>query len=420
MKKIAFLAALGLLFASSGSRLVSGQTDTTIDIGFNSSWLDPLLFKALIEQEITPALPGIKINLQPISNDDYDRNLNTLVASGNAPDIFMLSGYKVQDYISNKISNEDKLIKALDNNSFNKSDYTPSLQQICTIGNVSYCIVENFESLVMYYNSQIFASKGAKEPLPTDKPEMFERKIRFIQGISGYYGACFEKRVVEAITNFANSLYPPWKYPQPVNESKYARAFNFYVKLIKDKITIPHAKTDSSYSNAIECLTGIPINKNKSATGFDGTWLLDSFDTLSKDGLQIGTSLLPHESSNGSLLVFSTVWAINNRIKNEIFTATVKVFKALTSEKTQNYMLTNGLGLGSHKSLITNDYFKKSGIIPRTYKMVFKAALSGAAVEFNEPPNYIREIFNAFNLVVYEGKNAQDALNVAQKNISGK
>ena len=76
MKKIAFLAALGLLFASLGSRFVAGQTGTlTIEIVVPSYTAKPNAFETFLSKIVKPELSpqGIDYSFKVIDRNEFEQ-----------------------------------------------------------------------------------------------------------------------------------------------------------------------------------------------------------------------------------------------------------------------------------------------------------------------------------------------------------
>jgi multiple sugar transport system substrate-binding protein len=107
--------------------------------------------------------PNITIDVQTATYDDYFTKLQTLIAGGDAPDVFELN---YENFISfaakGVLLNVDKYAQADD--SYDASVYYPRSLQAFQYNGMQLGMPETFSTVVLYYNQEAFDAAGIDYP----------------------------------------------------------------------------------------------------------------------------------------------------------------------------------------------------------------------------------------------------------------
>lgn len=100
--------------------------------------------------------PDITVKIETVPYDSYFTKLQTAVAGGTAGDAFELNYENFVTYARNGSLAEIKDVDA--------SKYRPSLVDAFTSDGKQYGLPESFSNVVLFYNKDLFKSKGVAEP----------------------------------------------------------------------------------------------------------------------------------------------------------------------------------------------------------------------------------------------------------------
>ncbi|MDR1807684.1 MAG: sugar ABC transporter substrate-binding protein [Propionibacteriaceae bacterium] len=118
-----------------------------------------------IADDFHAANPSITVTVELASAyRDYWTKLQTAATSGTAPDVFWMNGPNFQLYASNgQLEPLDDVFAS----SLSSSDYPQSLIDLYTYDGHQYGVPKDFDTVVLAYNSQLFADAGVAAPTDT-------------------------------------------------------------------------------------------------------------------------------------------------------------------------------------------------------------------------------------------------------------
>lgn len=151
---------LGLTLAACAA-LGSAHAQTTIKInGYGGT--DPAVVGDLINRFVKPALAKDRITVvyEPLQGD-YNKSLTTLLAAGNAGDVFYLPAETLDGFVAT-----GKVLPL--NGLVNTSPFIKSLNAAFTRGGRLYGVAKDFNTLTLVYNRSLFDEAGVKYPDGTD------------------------------------------------------------------------------------------------------------------------------------------------------------------------------------------------------------------------------------------------------------
>jgi len=107
--------------------------------------------------------PGIEVDYETAGFEAYFTKLQTLVASGQAPDTFELNYENFVTYAEGgALLNLDDLLAADDG--FDKSIYNQTALNVFSLDGSQYGLVESFSNVVLFYNKDLFDAAGIDYP----------------------------------------------------------------------------------------------------------------------------------------------------------------------------------------------------------------------------------------------------------------
>jgi multiple sugar transport system substrate-binding protein len=367
-KLVAFgLAAIGAA-AVVGSTAVKGQ-DNVITIGGYDGQTDTAIVQELIQKFVAPKLQADGVTVKYVPTAEFGKTIVTQLSGGTAPDLFYLEDFAAQGLIaSGKILPLNGLV--------NTKDFLPSLNKVFSQGGKQYGIAKDFNTLVLYYNKDLFDQAKVAYPDDNDTWNDFSKKITDVQKAlgNGFYGTCFPSEYSRFGAFAAATGWKPIVSGRTILDNRFKSAFKWYTDLVKSGVAIKPSKISAGWGG--DC-----IKSGKVATAFEGGWAL-GFLRDQAPNLKYGTTLLPKDPASGKRgnLIYTVAWAINGGTKNKA--AAVKVFNALTSVEAQQFILRSGLALPSRVSLQDDPYLKGDKVEQVAFRNVFKGASDGNAVPF--------------------------------------
>ncbi len=413
MKKIFLLggAALGTsLTVGALMMLGSSQAQTnSITIGGFAGATDEAIVADLIQKYVTPAVKDEGIQVKYLPSAEFTKNLTNQLSAGTAPDIFYLEDFAAKGLIAT-----GKILPL--NGLVDTKQFLPSLNTVFTQSGKQYGIAKDFNTLVVYYNKDLFDQAKVAYPNNDDTWTTYATKITNVQKAlgKGYYGACFPADYARFGAFAASTGWKPIVSGATNLDNNFKRAFTWYTGLVKSGVAAIPEQVNADWGGA--CLRG-----GKVATVLEGGWAL-GFLRDNAPNLKYGTALLPKDPTNGRRgnLIYTVAWAVNAGTKNQ--KAAIKVLQALTSAEAQKFVLQSGLALPSRTSLQTDPYLKGTKPEQVAFNNVFQGAASGNPVSY-APDRYGSDWFRGINeglKAVMDGQKTVDqAIKDAQTSING-
>ncbi len=395
---------LGLLLLAAASTQAAAQTTIKIN-GYAGQ--DPAIVGDLINRFVKPALAKDKINVtyEPLQGD-YNQQLTTLLAAGNAGDVFYLPAETLDGFVAT-----GKILPL--NGVVQTGPYIKSLNTAFTRGGKVYAIAKDFNTLAIEYNKDLFDEAKVAYPNNTDTWSSLQTKLTNVKKALGndYSGICLAPDYAR-MGQFAFAAgWKPFDSKGKTNllDPAFVRAFNYFTGLAKNKVGIQPSELSQDWSGG--CL-----GTGKVAAAIEGNWIV-GFLKDNAPNLKYGSALIPKDDKTGKRgnFVYTVGWAINAGTKNKA--AATKVLNILTSPQVQQYVLEQGLAIPSRTSLSNNAFLKKTDAGAANSKAIFDGAADGVVRPYyfgTQGPDWIKPINTALAAVLSGQKSSADALKQAQ------
>ncbi len=398
--------ALGTAAVLAGS-LVQGQANV-ITIGGYDGATDTAIVADLITKFVAPKVAADGVTVKYVPTAEFGKTIVNQLSAGTAPDLFYLEDFAAKGLISSgKIMPLNGLV--------NLKDFIPSLNSVFSSGGKQYGIAKDFNTLVTYYNKDLFDQAKVAYPDDNDNWNDFSTKVTAVQKAlgKGYYGTCFPSEYSRFGAFAASTGWKPIISGRTILDGNFKRAFKFYTDLIKSGVAAKPGQVNAGWGG--DCIKG-----GKVATAFEGGWAL-GFLRDNAPNLKYGTTRIPKDPVTGKRgnLIYTVAWSVNNGTKNKA--AAIKVLNALTSVEAQQFILRSGLALPSRISLQDDPYLSGTGVENIAFKNVFKGASEGNAVPFAPDKfggDWFRGIDEALNATMDGQKTADQAVRDAQAAIN--
>lgn len=372
---------------------------------------DPAVVGDLINRFVKPAVAkdNITVVYEPLQGD-YNKALTTLLAAGNAGDLFYLPAETLDGFVAT-----GKVLPL--NGLVNSAPFIPSLNQTFTRNGKLYAIAKDFNTLAVVYNKDIFDEAKVAYPNATDTWSTLGAKLAKVRQTLGsdYYGTClsptFDRFGAFAYGAGWNQFGANGK--TNLQDPAFVAAFNWYTGLHKDKVGVTPSELSTDWGGG--CL-----KTGKVAAVFEGGWIVN-FLRDNAPNLKWGTAPMPmadNTKKRGNFL-YTVGWAINAGTKNKA--AAVKVLDALTSPQAQQYVLEQGLAIPSRSALSSSAYFKKNDPGAENSLVVFQGASQGNVKGFTFGPqgsDWAKPINDALAAVLSGQSSASAALQKAQQQMN--
>jgi multiple sugar transport system substrate-binding protein len=372
---------------------------------------DPAIVGDLINRFVKPALAkdNVSVVYEPLQGD-YNQQLTTLLAAGNAGDLFYVPGETLDGFVAT-----GKLLKLT--GLVSTSPYIKSLNLAFTRKGIQYAVAKDFNTLTLIYNKDIFDEAKVAYPDNNDTWTSLQNKLVAVKKALGndYYGICLAPDFAR-MGQFAFAA--GWKQFDSKGKTNlldpaFSTAFNFFTGLAKNKVGVQPSELSQNWSGG--CL-----GTGKVAVAIEGNWIV-GFLKDNAPNLKYGTALIPKYDKNGQRgnFVYTVGWAINSGTKNKA--AALKVLNILTSPQVQQYVLEQGLAIPSRTALANNPFLKKTDPGALNSRAVFQGASDGVIRPYyfgTQGSDWIKPINTALASVLSGQKSSTDALKQAQSEMN--
>jgi multiple sugar transport system substrate-binding protein len=155
------LAASGAMLLAAAPVGAMAQEPVTISYFTFSAAPDHLEDLDAIVTAFEAANPGITIDVQTASYDEYFTKLQTAVAGGTAPDTFELNYENFVTY-----AEAGTLLDITEQAADSKDTYYPRAYDVFSLDGVQYGLPESFSDVLLFYNKDLFDAAGVAYPTP--------------------------------------------------------------------------------------------------------------------------------------------------------------------------------------------------------------------------------------------------------------
>ena len=374
--RIAFVVAVGLAAILALGATSAQQPVTVMLAGFS---VDTPVVQRLIDQFVRGRVPGVNVQWQPIT-DDFGRFITTTLAAGTAPDIFYLDIFASAPLVrAGRIEPLDSYLR--DSHRTLIIDFVPELMQAFTFERRVYAIPKDFNSLVAFYNKDMFDAAGVPYPADDDTWAAFKEKIarvhRFVNRADpGIYGMILNPDAARfipfALAN-GGALFADDGSADSVNTPAWKQAADYFTSFVREGLAAPASDIGAGWP-------GDAFAKERAAVVLEGGWMIP-FLRDTNPGLDYGTAFLPTAPTGRKAnFLFTVGYAMSADGRNK--PAAWRVIEALTSPEAQEFILRQGLAIPSRVVLQGSPVFLQTDPASRATAKVFSATRGAVAFRF--------------------------------------
>ena len=402
MSWISLVVAISFVLAGCGGGSEGASGDggpVTITLG--GAFSSPAE-KKIVEKQVAAfekENPDIKVKLHSIT-DDYLREMQTLIAAKDEPDVFYLDSMPAPQFM--KMGVLEPLDEYIKKNNVDLSAYETSLVEAFQWEGKTYGIPKDYSTLALFYNKKMFEEAGVKPPKTWDELRNVAKKLTKGNQKGLALHASLDRYQPFLVQNGGQVVD---KQGNPtLNHPANAEALQFITDLfIKDKVADTPANLGVEWN-------GDAFAEEKVAMVFEGAWMIPFLKEKAPD-LEYGMAELPVKEKKNSNLAFTVAYVMskNSEHKEKAF----KLLQFLTSEKGQQYVVDGGLAMPSLKSMgekFLDKYPEREPFV--------KAVEYAEPYQYGEKGNERVDAFNkAAESAILKKKPAKEALDEAQKQL---
>lgn len=366
-----------LLAATLALGATTAQQPVTITLaGFS---VDTPVVQRLIDQYARARVPGVTVQWQAIT-DDFGRFITNALSAGTAPDIFYLDIFASAPLVrTGRIEPLDSYLRT--STSTLTIDFVPELIQAFTFDGRIYAIPKDFNSLVVFYNQDMFDAAGVPYPADDDDWTRFKDKVarvhQFVHRADpNAYGMILNPDAARfipfALAN-GGALFASDGSASSVNTDAWKEAADYFTSFVREGLAVPAADAGAGWP-------GDAFAKEQAAVVLEGGWMIP-FLRDNNPGLEYGTAFLPTApTGRKSNFLFTVGYAMSADSRNK--QAAWRVIEALTSPEAQDFILRQGLAIPSRTFLQTSPVFLQPDPASQATAKVFSATRGAVAFRF--------------------------------------
>lgn len=331
--------------------------------GWASSPEETALLQSIL-LDFTIDNPDIVVKYEPITGDFW-ATMKTNVASGTEPDVYYMDIFQYPAFA------KDNVLRPLDEfmtkTNTKKEDFVPALLNAFSTGGKVYGIPKDFNTLGLFYNKDLFAKAGIKEPTESwtwDDLKAAAKKLS--DPATKVYGlgvpADAGRFPIFAFQNGGSIMTADLK-DTTLDSQATIDAAKFYTSFRTEKIGAIPADLGEGWQGTL-------FGKGQLAMVYEGGWLIPYLKTQFPK-TNYGVALPPKGKADGNL-IFTVAYVMSKNTK--VADAAWRVIDYLTGVKAQQKVLDSGFALPTRLSLQKSEYLAKN---PAS-ATIFNGALRGA------------------------------------------
>ncbi len=390
------------------TQVVPAEATTVTLSGWASSPAETALYLQLVNNFMV-ANPGIIVNYQPITGD-YAQTMLTNFAAGTVPDIFYVDVSVFQVWAGNGVllPLDDLMV----NTGTTKDMFVPSLLNAFTFDGKIMGIPKDFNTLGLFYNTDMFDKAGLKYPDDTwtwtELKDAAAKLTNLADPKNPVYGFCAAAdagRFPAYVFQAGGQIMKPDFSDTELDAQAAIDAATFYTGFRADK-------TGAIPADFGEGWQGTDFGKGQCAMVNEGGWLIP-YLSQSFPNVKYGVARLPAGPGGKGNMIFTVSWSISATTKNP--DAAWKVVDYLTNEVSQTTVLQSGLALPSRAALQNSDYFTTNA----NAAAIFNGSFDNAVPFYWGPAgsDVNKEIGDALTRIYLENQSPADAMKQAATNI---
>jgi multiple sugar transport system substrate-binding protein len=400
------LSVLALCLGGLGlATLGSAQTNIRI-MGYGGP--DPAIVQRLLDDVIGERLAdqGITVTYEPLEGD-YNAALFNALSAGTAADLFYVPGETAPAIVATgkvlPLDGEAEL-----------DSFIESLLDVYTIDGKVYGIPKDFNTLALFYNTDLFDEAGVDYPDVDDTWEEFAEKLRGVSALEeGVYGACLPT-TYDRFGAFAfGAGWQPPGVAESVDFSDDAmrQAVEWYTGLIREGAAVVPADVGQGWTGG--CLATEDVG-----VAVEGAWII-GFLRNEAPNLRYGATFLPiGPSGERGNFIYSVAYAVNADSPHR--EEALAVLEALTSPEAQQWVLEEGLAIPSRSDLANNPFFSQDTAEAQANRVVFEGAEQGNVYGYQFGvlgTDFMNPINDALSAIVTDEADVEQALMEAQRGL---
>jgi multiple sugar transport system substrate-binding protein len=331
---------------------------------------DPAILVRLLDEVIGTELAaeGITLTYEPLEGD-YNAALFNALSAGTAADIFYIPVETAPGIIATgKVLPLDGLIDT--------GAFIDSLVEAYTVDGQVYGIAKDFNTLAIFYNTDLFDEAGVDVPNETDTWETFADKLRGVADLGpDVYGACFPAGF-DRFGAFAFAAgWEPFDAAGNTNlqDPAFVEAVTWYTDLVREGVVIQPSDIGQGWTGGCFATDDVGV-------AIEGAWIL-GFLRNEAPNLQYGATFMPiGPSGERGNFLYTVAYGINTDSPHR--DAALRVLEALTSPEAQQWVLEQGLAIPSRADLADNPFFLEGTPEASANAIVFQGADEGNVLGF--------------------------------------
>jgi multiple sugar transport system substrate-binding protein len=216
----------------------------------------------------------ITIDYQPVAFKDYFTKLQTLVASGTAPDTFELNYENFVNYASKGtlLDLSEQISKDKD---FDAAVYDRTAYDVFKYNNKQYGLVSSFSNVVLFYNKDLFDKAGVKYPDSSwtwkDELAAAQKLTDASKDVFGTYSPIQFWEFYKTIAQNGGSIFNSDKSEVTINSKENVETLQWMIdKVNKYKVTPTDAQMGGQANEDL-------FKAGKIAMLRSGIWMFESF-----------------------------------------------------------------------------------------------------------------------------------------------
>jgi len=337
------------------------------------AWASSPAEKKIVQNQIAAfkkLYPNVDVRITEIVGD-YNQKIQLLMASKTEPDIFYMDSMPAWQYIAKGVL--EPLDYWMKKYNVKTIGYESSLLQPFIYKGKVYGLPKDYNTLVLFYNKEMFKQAGLTQP-PKTWQELKEYAKKLTTG-----------KVVGLTMNLELARIQPFAYQnggkvfdgtKPVfTDPKALEGFKFALDLFKEGI----CKTPKDLGAG---WVGDAFADKKAAMTIEGGWMIPFLNERKIPKDSYGIAELPAGPAGKSTMAFTVAYVMskNSKHKPEAF----KLIRFLTGEGGQKFVVEAGLALPSLKSAGVNfakTYPERKALVDGAkYAQVYFYGLDGTKV----------------------------------------
>jgi len=258
----------------------------------------------------TAAHPAVNVRLQAAA--DYKRTLQSAVAEGAPPDLFYVDGFQLPDWIAAEALLPLSERAPSDALTSLTADFYPPLLDMFTVDGTLYCLPQEFNTLALVYNRDLFAAAQLAPPTESWTWVDLRTAAEAIGNIQNPLYTTYGLTLSADVTRWAPFLYqaggrfvdaaPDGAMIMTIDSAPALEALDFYSNLLLDGLALPPAALQSSWQ-------GEAFGTNRFGMTIEGNWIMPYLAEQHPD-LDVGVTPLPAGPAGRATLLFSGCYGV--------------------------------------------------------------------------------------------------------------